>query len=323
MKVGIIGSGMVGSTSAYAIMMRKAASDIVLIDANEKRAIAEAADIMHAVPFAAATDVYAGSYKDLKNAKIVVIAAGASQKPGETRLALMERNASIMKSIISSVAEVSPNVIFLIATNPVDIITHICVNIAKDFNIPSSRIIGSGTTLDTARFRTLLGNYIGVDSQNVHAYVIGEHGDSEVLTWSNIDIGGVTFEDFIEFRKIEFSEKIKQEIDDGVRNAAYKIIDGKGSTYYGIGGAIAKLVDVINRDNRAVLTVSTFNDDVEGVKEVTLSLPHIIGGNGDLGVLPIRLNLKEKTLLKKSAAIIREKLNEYEINLSKQKGKVL
>jgi L-lactate dehydrogenase len=318
MKVGIIGSGMVGSTSAYAIMMRKAASDIVLIDANEKRAIAEAADIMHAVPFAAATDVYAGRYKDLKDAKIVVIAAGASQKAGETRLALMERNASIMKSIISSVAEVSPNVIFLIATNPVDIITHICVNIAKDFNIPSSKIIGSGTTLDTARFRTLLGNHIGVDSQNVHAYVIGEHGDSEVLTWSNIDIGGVTFEDFIEFRKIEFNEKIKQEIDDGVRNAAYKIIEGKGSTYYGIGGAIAKLVDVINRDNRAVLTVSTFNDDVEGVKDVTLSLPHIIGGNGDMGVLPIRLNLREKTLLKKSAAIIREKLNEYENNLSKR-----
>ena len=323
MKVGIIGSGMVGATSAYAIMMRKAASDIVLIDANEKRAIAEAADIMHAVPFAAATDVYAGSYKDLKDAKIVVIAAGASQKPGETRLALMERNASIMKSIISSVVEVSPNVIFLIATNPVDIITHICVNIAKDFNIPSSKIIGSGTTLDTARFRTLLGNHIGVDSQNVHAYVIGEHGDSEVLTWSNIDIGGVTFEDFIEFRKIDFSEKIKQEIDDGVRNAAYKIIEGKGSTYYGIGGAIAKLVDVINRDNRAVLTVSTFNDDVEGVKDVTLSLPHIIGGNGDMGVLPIRLNLKEKTLLKKSAIIIREKLNEYENNLSKQEEKVL
>lgn len=312
MKVGIIGSGMVGATAAYAIMMRKAASDIVLIDANEKRAIAEAADIQHAVPFAHATDVYAGGYQDLKDAKIVVIAAGASQKPGETRLALMERNASITKSIISNVAGVSPNAIFLVATNPVDIITHICVNIAKDFNIPSSKIIGTGTTLDTARFRTLLGNLIGVDSQNVHAYVIGEHGDSEVLTWSNIDIGGVTFEDFIEFRKIEFNEKIKDKIDDGVRNAAYKIIEGKGSTYYGIGGAIAKLVDVINRDNRAVLTVSTFNDDVEGIKNVTLSLPHIIGGNGDLGVLPIKLNVKEKMLLKKSAEIIRAKIDEYE-----------
>jgi L-lactate dehydrogenase len=312
MKVGIIGSGMVGATAAYAIMMRKAASDIVLIDANEKRAIAEAQDIMHAVPFAAATDIYAGSYEDLKDAKIVVIAAGASQKPGETRLMLMEKNASIMRDIISHTAEVNPNVIFLVATNPVDIITHICVDIAKEFGIPSTRIIGSGTTLDTARFRTLLGTHIGVDSQHVHAYVIGEHGDSEVLCWSNVDIGGVSFEDFTEFRKILFNDEIKQQIDDGVRNAAYKIIEGKGSTYYGIAAAIAKLVDVINRDNRAVLTVSTFKEDVEGIKNVTLSLPHLIGGEGDLGVLPIRLNVKEKSLLKSSAQIIREKIDEYE-----------
>lgn len=312
MKVGIIGSGMVGATAAYAIMLRKAASDIVLIDANQKRAIAEAQDILHAVPFASATDVFAGDYSDMSDAKIVVIAAGASQKPGETRLMLMERNASIMRDIISNVVKYNSNSIFLIATNPVDIITHICVSIAKELGIPSSRIIGTGTTLDTARFRTLLGNHVGVDPQNIHAYVIGEHGDSEVLTWSNIDIGGVSFEDFTEFRTILFNEEIKRQIDDGVRNAAYKIIEGKGSTYFGIGAAIAKLVDVINRDNRAVLTVSTFKEDVEGVKNVTLSLPHLIGGEGDLGVLPIRLNVKEKSLLKRSAQIIREKLDEYE-----------
>jgi len=317
MKVGIIGSGMVGSTSAYAIMMRKAASDIVLIDANEKRAIAEAQDIMHAVPFASATDVYAGNYDDLKDAKIVIIAAGANQKPGETRLMLMEKNASIMKDILSKTIAVNPNVIFLIATNPVDIITHICISIAKEFGIPATRIIGSGTTLDTARFRTLLGNHIGVDSQHVHAYVLGEHGDSEVLTWSNIDIGGVPFEDFIAYRNIEFNEEIKNKIDDGVRNAAYKIIAGKGSTYYGIAGAVAKLVEVINRDNRAVLTVSTLKEDVEGIKNVTLSLPHLIGGDGDLGVLPIRLSIKEKMLLKKSAEIIKEKIDEYEKSTNK------
>lgn len=312
MKVGIIGSGLVGATSAYAIMLRKAANEIVLIDKDEKRAIAEAADIQHAVPFAFETAVYAGSYNDLRDSKIVVIAAGASQKPGETRLNLMERNASIFTDIISKVVMFAPGVIFLIATNPVDIITHISINIAKEFDIPATKIIGSGTTLDTSRFRALLGNFLGVDSQNVHAYVIGEHGDSEVLTWSNIDIGGVAFEDFIEFRQIEFNEKIKEEIDSGVRKAAHKIIQGKGSTYYGIGGAIAKLVDGINRDNRAVMTVSTFMEDVEGVKDVTLSLPHIIGGAGDLGVLPIRLNVKEKTLLKKSARIIRTKIDEYE-----------
>lgn len=307
MKVGIIGSGMVGATSAYAIMLRKAASDIVLIDANEKRAIAEAQDIMHAVPFAAATDIYAGSYKDLKDAKVVVIAAGANQKPGETRLMLMEKNAAIMRDIISKTVEVNPNAIFLVATNPVDVITHICINIAKEFGIPSTKIIGSGTTLDTARFRSLLGNYIGVDPQNVHAYVIGEHGDSEVLCWSNVDIGGVTLEDFIAYRHIEFNDEIKNKIDDGVRNAAYKIIEGKGSTYYGIAGA--KLVEVINRDNRAVLTISTLKEDVEGIKNVTLSLPHLIGGEGDLGVLPIQLSIKEKMLLKKSAEIIKEKID--------------
>lgn len=314
MKVGIIGSGMVGATAAYAIMMRKAASDIVLIDANNKRAVAESEDIQHAVPFVHATDVYAGNYEDLADAKVIVISAGASRKPGESRLLLMERNASILRQIISNVVKVNPKPIFLIATNPVDIITHTSVSIAKEFDIPDSRIIGSGTTLDTARFRTLLGKHVGVDPQSIHAYVIGEHGDSEVLAWSNISIGGVSFEDFTEFRKISFNEEIKRQIDDGVRNAGYKIIEGKGSTYYGIGAAIAKLVDVINRDNRAVLTVSTFKEDVEGVKNVTLSLPHLIGGEGDLGVLPIRLSVEEKSLLKRSAQIIREKIDEYENN---------
>ena len=202
MKVGIIGSGMVGATSAYAIMLRKAASDIVLLDANEKRAMAEAQDITHAVPFVSATDVYAGGYNDLIDAKIVIIAAGANQKPGETRLMLMEKNAAIMRDIISKTTSVNPNVIFLVATNPVDIITHICTNIAKELGISSSRIIGTGTTLDTARFRALLGNHVGVDPQHVHAYVLGEHGDSEVLAWSNIGIGGVPLEDFLAYRKI-------------------------------------------------------------------------------------------------------------------------
>jgi L-lactate dehydrogenase len=292
-------------------MMRKAANEIVLIDANRKRALAEAADILHAVPFVHTTDVYAGSYEDLKNASIVVIAAGASQRPGETRLMLMERNASILHDIISKTVEVAPTPIFLVATNPVDIITHLSAKIAMGFGIPKSRVIGTGTTLDTARFRTLLGQHLGVDPQNVHAHVIGEHGDSEVLIWSNVDIGGVPLEDFIAHRKIEFSENIKQAIDSGVRNAAYTIIEGKGSTYYGIGGAIAKLVDVINRDNRAVLTVTAFHEDIEGVKDVTLSLPHLIGRDGNLGVLPLRTNVAEKLLLKRSAEIIRQKIDDH------------
>jgi L-lactate dehydrogenase len=311
-KIAIIGSGMVGATSAYAIMMLKSASEIVLVDANEKRASAEAQDIQHAVPFAHATDIYAGTYADIVGAKLVVIAAGASQKPNESRLALMERNAAILHDIVSKTIAANPGVIFLIATNPVDIITHICTSIARKFGVPSTRIIGSGTTLDTARFKTLLGNHIGVDPQNVHGYVIGEHGDSEVITWSNTNIGGVPLQTFVEHRKLGFDDTTKKRIDEGVRNAAYHIIAGKGSTYYGIGGAMAKMVDAINRDNRAVLTVSTLNEEVEGVKNVTLSLPHIIGGDGDLGVLPIQLSEAERGLLRKSAEIIRNKIDEYE-----------
>ncbi|MGE5365305.1 MAG: L-lactate dehydrogenase [Bacteroidota bacterium] len=312
MKVGIIGSGLVGSTSAYAMVMTKAASEIVMVDANEKRAIAEAADIQHAIPFTHATDVYAGDYNDLKGANVIVIAAGASQKPGETRLQLFEKNAAILNHIIPRALVASPETIFLIATNPVDIITHISAKIAGEYGVPYSRVIGSGTTLDTARFRALLGSHACVDPQHVHGYVIGEHGDSEVLTWSNIDIGGIPFEDFINHRNIGFGEEIKQQIDSGVRNAAYKIIEGKGSTYYGIGAAIARIVDAINRDNRAVLTVCTVNEEVEGVKDVTLSLPHLISGKGDLGTLPLRLSDEERMLLQKSAMIIREKIDEYE-----------
>ena len=314
MKVGIIGSGMVGSTSAYAIMMSKVANEIVLIDTNQKRAIAEAQDIQHAIPFAHATNIYAGSYEHLKEANIIVIAAGASQKPGETRLQLMDKNSSILRDIISQIAKVAPEAILLIATNPVDILTHISVCIGREYGFPPERVIGTGTTLDTARFRVLLGNHLGVAPNHIHAYVIGEHGDSEVLTWSKIEIGGIPLEDFIYHRNIEFNDTIKKSIDDGVRNAAYKIIEGKGSTYYGIGGAIAKLVDVINRDNKVVMTVSSFNKEVEGIDNVTLSLPTLIGGKGKLGTLPTLISAQEKSLLKNSAKIIREKLDEFEKN---------
>jgi len=316
MKVGIIGNGLVGSTAAYAIVMRRAASEVILIDANEKRSIAEAADIQHAVPFFQATDVYSGSYEDLKGSKAIIIAAGVNQKPGETRLMLLERNAIILKSIIPTALKYAPDAILLIATNPVDIITHLSAKIAAEYGVPGSKVIGSGTTLDTARFRALLGIHLGVDPQHVHGYVIGEHGDSEVLTWSNIDIGGIPLADFVKFRKVKFDEEVKKEIDNGVRNAAYKIIAGKGSTYYGIGAAMARIVDVIARDNRAILTVCTPAENIEGINDVTLSLPHLIGGDGDLGTLPMKLNEAECKALKKSAGIIKAKINEYDKKLS-------
>jgi L-lactate dehydrogenase len=314
MKVGIIGTGLVGSTAAYAIILLKAANEVVLIDKNTNRSIAEAADIQHALPFISASDVYSGSYDDLKGCKVIVHAAGVSQKPGETRLMLLERNTAVLREVITNAIKYAPDAIFIIATNPVDIITHLSVGFASELGVPRERIIGTGTTLDTARFRALLGRHFGVDPHHVHGYVVGEHGDSEVLIWSNIDVGGVALMDFIKFRKVEFNTEIKNEIENSVRNAAYKIIEGKGSTYYGIGAAIARLVEIIGRDNRAILTISTRVKEIVGVKDVTLSLPHLIGGEGDLGVLPLKLIEKEKILLETSARIIRNKLDEYDRN---------
>jgi L-lactate dehydrogenase len=223
---------------------------------------------------------------------------------------LMEKNAKVTREVITNSFKYAPEAIFLIATNPVDLITHLSTKIALEFGVPPGRIIGTGTTLDTARFRALLGRHLGVDPHHVHGYVAGEHGDSEVLIWSNIDVGGVALADFIKFRNVEFNEKIKKEMDSSVRNAAYKIIEGKGSTYYGIGAAIARITDVIGRDNRAILTICTRVKSAAGVEDVTLSLPHLVGGEGDLGALPLKLNKEELILLEKSARIIKEKIKD-------------
>ena len=310
MKVGIIGNGLVGSTAAYAIVLQKAANEVVMIDIDKKRSIAEAADIQHALPFVSASDVYSGSYEDLAGCKIIVHAAGVNQKEGETRLMLMERNAKVTREVITNSLKYAPGAIFVIATNPVDLITHLASKIGEEFGMPPGRILGTGTTLDTARFRALLGRHLGVDPHHVHGYVVGEHGDSEVLVWSNIDVGGVALIDFVKFRNVDFNEQIKSEMDSDVRNAAYKIIAGKGSTYYGIGAAIARITDVIGRDNRAILTICTRVKNVAGVSDVTLSLPHLLGGEGDLGALPLKLNKEELVLMEKSAQIISDKVKE-------------
>lgn len=310
MKVAIVGAGFVGATAAYAIMMRRAAGEIILIDANEKRARAEAADIEHASPYVHPIQISAGTYADVADASAVVIAAGASQKPGESRMMLMEKNTAILRDIITRTLAVNPNPVFLVATNPVDIITHLAASIAAESGLPSQRVIGTGTTLDTARFRTLLGRHVGVDAQHVHAYVVGEHGDSEVLVWSNIDIGGVPLGEFARFRHAPFDREVRSEIDGKVRNAAYSIIEGKGSTYYGIGGAIARLVEIIGRDNHAVMTVSTRIAEIEGIRDVTLSLPHLLDGSGDQGILPIAMDVSEHALLRESARTLRAKMDE-------------
>ena len=303
MKIGIVGSGFVGSTAAYAMVLQGVGSEFVLVDINRKLADAHAQDILHATPFAHPARVAAGDYEDLKGADIVVIAAGVAQKPGETRLQLLERNAQVFADVVPKVCQNAPNAILLIATNPVDVMTQVATRLS---GLPPERVIGSGTVLDTARFRALLGDYLGVSPQSVHAYVLGEHGDSEVLIWSEARVGGVSVFDFAKQINRPITEEVQKQIDDGVRLAAYRIIEGKGATYFGIGAGLARLARAILSDERAMLTVSILTEEVEGVAEVALSLPRIVGRQGVVTTLPVKLSEDERRALRKSAEILKQ-----------------
>lgn len=309
MKVGIVGSGFVGSTAAYAFIMRGIGREIVLIDKDEARAQAEANDLLHAVPFAHPMEVRAGDYPDLAGARMVILAAGTNQRPGETRLQLLQRNAEIFHQIVPQVLENAPDAILVVATNPVDALTHFAAHFAREHGVPSSRVIGSGTTLDTARFRSLLGQLLGVDSQHVHAYVVGEHGDSEVLTWSLVTIGGMPLGEFCSEHDVGCQDDWDR-IDLQVRHAAYEIIEGKGATYYGIGSALARIGRAILNDQRAILTVSTPSVEVAGVQDVTLSMPRLVGGDGVLSTFPLPLSEREMEDLHDSASILRAAIEE-------------
>ena len=315
MKVGIIGSGFVGATAAYAILLMGNASEVVLVDVNRKRAEAEAADIRHAIPFVHPMAINAGVYSDLKDAGVVIITAGASQKPGESRLELLGRNTKIMSSVVDQVLEATPNPILVIVTNPVDVMTHIAARLAAEKGLPAGRVIGSGTTLDTARFRSLLGEFLTVDPHHVHGYVVGEHGDSEVLTWSSVDVGGIPLDQFAKMQNLVLNQNARDAIDQDVRRAAYQIIEGKGATYYGVGAALSRIVDVIAHDHRAILTVCAPTEDVCGVKNTTVSLPRLIRSDGIVGTLPLNLNEEEYQALQHSARLIRNHIDEYEDSL--------
>lgn len=306
MKVGIVGSGLVGSTAAYAMVMRGVGREIILVDLNKKRAQAEADDIFHAVPFAHPLTIHAGNYSDLTGCRVVIIGAGVSQRPGETRLELLSRNAAVFQQIIPNVIQYAPEAVLLIATNPVDVMTHITYWYASELGIPRNKVIGTGTTLDTARFRALIGRQVGVDPHHVHAYVIGEHGDSEVLTWSTARIGGRPIDEFCQQRNIKLDKEVCEHIDRDVRGAAYHIIEGKGATYYGIGSAISRIVEVILADQRSILTVCTPLSEVMGIKDVTISLPQLVGGSGIIDAFLPPLSREEQESLGASAQIVKD-----------------
>jgi L-lactate dehydrogenase len=302
MKVGIVGTGMVGSAAGFAVALTGAASELVLIDHNPARALAEAEDIAHAVPFGRPLVVRAGDYADLAGAGVVILAAGVNQSQGETRLDLLARNAAVFQQIVPQVIQAAPEAILLIASNPVDIMTDITTRIS---GLPPGRVIGSGTILDTARFRSLLGRQLGISAQSVHAYVLGEHGDSEVLAWSAARAGTLPLRDFAAQVGAPITDAVMAEVDQGTRRAAYRIIEGKGATWYGIGAGLARIVRAIAGDERAVLSVS-MRANFPGFGDVALSVPRVVGRDGVMADLMPDLNTGETEALGASARLLWE-----------------
>ena len=307
-KVAVIGCGFVGSSSAFALMQSGLFSEMVLIDADTKRAEGEAMDISHGISFARPMQIYAGNYDDITDAAIIVITAGANQKPDETRLDLIKKNAAIMKSIVGEIKKRDFGGILLIVSNPVDILTLIAL---KESGYPSNRVIGSGTVLDTGRFKYLLGEHLDVDSRSVHAFIIGEHGDSELAAWSNARIGGLKVNDFCELRGHFNHEQSMKKIFEDVRNSAYEIIERKHATYYGIAMAVKRICEAIVRNEKSILPVSSLMTGEYGLNDVVLSIPAVVGETGVQKVIPIELNDEELTKLKDSANILKDIAKDY------------
>jgi L-lactate dehydrogenase len=304
-KVGLVGTGLVGSSFAYALMQRGIASELVLVDANAEKAVGEMMDLNHGLSFTKPMKISAGNYSDLAGAKVVVITAGTSQKPGETRLDLLTRNAAIFRSIIPQVVEHNPNGIILITTNPVDILTYISL---KESGLSPMKVFGSGTILDTSRFRFLLGQFYEVDTRSVHAYIVGEHGDSEIPLWSMANIGGVRLQEFAPLKNKRYNQEEMNKLFVSVRDAAYEIIRRKGSTYYAIGLGLLSIVEAILGDYRSVLSVSTLMTGQYGVQDICLSLPCVVGENGVEEILTLSMSEEEEQGFRSSATKLKTTL---------------
>ena len=301
-RVAVVGTGNVGATFAYALLLNGLAGEIVLIDADHARAEGEAMDLNHAVPFTHPTRIWAGDFGDCAGAALIVLAAGAGQKPGETRLDLIERNAAIWREVIPKVAQASPGAILLVATNPVDVLTYAAWRIS---GFPSSRVIGSGTILDTARFRYLLSQHFQVDARSVHAYIVGEHGDSEVPVWSLANIAGMRLADFCRAQQRTLDHAAMQDLFARTRDAAYHIIQRKRATYYAVAAGLIRIARAVLRDQNTVLSVSSLVEDYYGMSRVCFSLPTVLGRQGVQQVLRLELSPEELAGLRHSAEVLR------------------
>ena len=297
-KVAIIGCGFVGSSIAFSLMQRGLFSEMVLIDSNQERAEGEAMDLGDGLPYTASMDIYAGRYDDIADCALVIITAGANQKPGETRLDLIDKNVAILKTIIPEIKKRNFEGILMIVSNPVDVLTYAAYKIS---GFPAHRVIGSGTVLDTARLKQLLGEYLRVDARSVHAFIVGEHGDSELAVWSSANVSGIDLDHFCEIRGESNHENSMENLYEIVRDSAYEIIKRKGATYYGIAMAVARISESIVKDEHSVLPISVVLEGEYGLKGLSLSIPSIVGKNGLETILEIPLSKKENDALAASA----------------------
>ena len=302
MKIGVVGTGQVGSTAAYSLVLQGVGSELVLVDQDRQRAAAQVLDILHAMPFSRSVAIRSGDVAELAGCALVILAAGVGQRPGETRLALLQRNAAIFAELVPAVVRHAPDAVLLVATNPLDVMTQVATRLS---GLPAGRVLGTGTVLDTARFRSLLGQLYNIAPNSVHAQVLGEHGDSEVLLWSSATVAGIALEQFARACAHPLTLQNREQIERNVRDAAYRIIDGKGATCYGIGAALASLSRSILYDERIVATVCSVVPAFDGITEVALSLPHIVGRGGIEATLDPALDEHEKAALRRSAALIK------------------
>mgnify|MGYP000576746595 FL=1 len=302
-KAAVIGCGFVGSATAFTLMQSRLFSELVLLDVNMEKADGEAKDIAHGIPFAGQMKIYAGTYDDAADAAIIIITAGANQKPGETRLDLVQKNTAIYQSIIPEIVKRDFGGILLIVSNPVDILTYVALKLS---GLPEKRVLGSGTVLDTARLKYALGEHLGVDSRSVHSFIIGEHGDSEIAAWSSTNVSGIPLNEFCEMRGHFNHDAAMDAIAEKVKNSAYEIISKKQATYYGIAMSVKRICECIVRNERSILPVSAMMHGEYGIEDITLSMPAIVGIGGVETHEPIALSEEEAEKLVESAKKLKE-----------------